>query len=224
MRGMKSPLESLNKVCIIFFTDGRDEYTEKMLKSFHENVIFPFESHKILMVDNPGQDIEYIHNIQAEYNIDQVFFSRERLGIFGSVQKAWSMIPEDCNYVWHQENDFLFNEKVDIPSFVRALDNKLVHQVALLRQAWYDNEVAAGGIFQANPKAYRRANIGGVPLVVHREYFTHNPCLYRKNVVKHFDNYNEYSMMRHLPSGGWSAFYGTLTDAPRITHIGVQKV
>lgn len=225
MKETKNPLQLSDKVCVLFFTDGRDQYTERMMESLHTNVVFPFPAYKILMVDNPDQDRDFTEGLKEKYSIDQVIYCyKERWGIFEAVQLAWRNIPEDCNYVWHQENDFLFNEPVNIEAFVRVLQNKLIHQVALLRQAWYDDEVKSGGIFQNNPKAYRRANIAGIPLVVHREYFTHNPCLYRKSVIKHFEGYTEYSIMKHLPSGGWCAFYGSLTDAPRVTHIGSEKV
>jgi len=71
MKGKKNPLQSSSKVCVIFFTDGRDKYTTRMLESFHENVKFPIPVHKLLMIDNPDQDMEFIAKITKKYKIDR---------------------------------------------------------------------------------------------------------------------------------------------------------
>jgi hypothetical protein len=214
--------ESSDKVCVLFFTDGRDEYTSQMLESFTKNVKFE-HYYSIMLCDNPtGRNSVFLEGIKKKYKINQLVLNDERLGIFGSVQKAWALIPDDCTYVWHQENDFLFNEPVNVKAFMEILENRNINQVALLRQAWYENEVKAGGIFQANDRAYKNGVIKMYPVVLHREYFTHNPSLYRKDVIRMMKNYTEYTIMSKLP--GYCAFWGTKTDKPRVTHIGEQKI
>lgn len=214
--------ESYDKVCVLFFTDGRDEYTSQMLESFAKNVKFD-NSYSIMLCDNPtGRNTVFLEGIKKKYKINQLVLNEERLGIAGSVQKAWGLIPDDCTYVWHQENDFLFNEPVNIPAFMEILENRNINQVALLRQAWYDNEVKAGGLFQANDKVYKNGFVRMHPVVLHKQFFTHNPSLYRRDVIKIMPNYGEYNMMRKL--SGYCAFWGTKTDKPRVTHIGEKKI
>jgi len=213
------------KTCILIFNDGRNDYLEQTLKSLFENVEFG-DTYKILIDDVPeGRELKYLESVKKRYKINKLVLNDENLGVFGSVQKAWGLIPKDCTHVWHQENDFLFNEKIDFQAMVRAADHKHIFQVALLRQPWFAFEKKAGSIYNAY-SGFKDARVADNNLVLHKEYFTHNPCLYRVEFANQVNGYDEYKYIKHLLSkntNGWSAYMGTTKDAPKITHIGEQK-
>jgi len=213
------------KTCILIFNDGRNDYLEQTLKSLFENVQFN-DNYKILIDDVPeNRDTDFLEWITAQYGIDSLVLNDENLGVFGSVQKAWGLIPEDCTHVWHQENDFIFNEKIDFDSILKLSNHKRVFQVALLRQDWFAFEKKAGSIFKAYP-GFRDANVSGHDVVLHKNYFTHNPCLYRKEHAIQCIGYDEYKYMKVLEktdSNGWCAYLGKMSDTPRVTHIGEVK-
>lgn len=214
------------KICVIIIHDGRNGYLEDTLESFEQNVKFEAKHTKLIVCDYDGEQDEVLQGILKKHKIKKAFYNTgERLGVFKMVQKAWSMVPEDCTHIWHQENDFTFNELIDTESMIRAVNNPNVFQVALLRQAWWDNEKKKGGIYKTG--TYKNGNVAGVPLVMHRNYFTFNPSIYLKKTVEEIPNFNEYSFLAHLHKkncNGWSTFLGTMTDAPKVNHIGEEKV
>jgi hypothetical protein len=183
----------------------------------------------ILIDDNPeNRNLDLLEDIKRKFKINKMILNGSRLGIEGSVQEAWRNVPDKCDFIWHQENDFTYNEEIDLSVFIKVLSNRHIFQVALLRQAWYENEIEKGGIFKANHSIFRNANYKGVDLVLHRGFFTHNPSLYRKSIINsEFPNYNEYSFVKHLlsnDSNGWCSYYGKTSDGPRVTHIGEIKI
>lgn len=211
---------------VLIFHDGRNEYLTETLASFKKNVSFPEKPYHILLVDNPTETQEDYTALKKKFKIDKVVINPERLGIFGNVQKGWSLIPKETKYIFHLENDFTFNEPISVEEMQRPLDvNKHIYQVALLRQAWYQNEIKRGGIYQALGR-FANINVAGVDLVSHRHYFTHNPCLYRTDIVQQLPNYNEYSFIQYLikkDTAGMCCYLGKKTDSPKVHHIGEIK-
>ncbi len=216
------------KFCILIFSCGRNNYLEATLKSFKENIIFPEGSiiHKILIDDMPvDRDLKFLKNTASKYNIDQLILNKTNTGISATVQQAWKLIPEGFDYIWHQEDDFIFNRKIEIEKFVQVLCNPVIYQIACLRQPWTDREKMYGGIFQSEPAVFKEAHVNDCDIVVHREYFTHNPCLYRANVPAQIENYSEYTFKEYLlkKAHGYFAYWGKLTDSPLVHHIGEEK-
>ncbi len=109
------------KICVLIFTDGRNDYLERMLKSFSENVIFPEEAEvKIILHDDMPQkrDTKYLKKLAEQYNISELVFNSKNAGINESVMRAWRKVPADTDFIWHQENDFIYNQKIDIDTFI----------------------------------------------------------------------------------------------------------
>lgn len=219
----------MSKICVLFFTDGRNDYLKQTLDSFFDKVKFPEKPYFILIDDNPqDRDTKFLEGLKKKFKINKMILNGERLGIFGAVQEAWRNVPKDCEFIYHQENDFTYNEEIDINILLKALSNRHIFQICLLRQAWYENEIQKGGIYQANPGIFKEANYANVNMVLHRGFFSHNPCLYKSKFANpDFANYNEYTYMNWLKSqdsNGWCAYLGKLTDAPKVTHIGKIKI
>jgi|GEM_PF-3374079 len=216
------------KICVIILNDGRNDYLEQTLKSLVKNVVFPFEAelYKILYDDMPdGRDEELLSRIALEYKIDRVILSDKNNGIDQAVQNVWKEVPE-CAYIWHQENDFTYNEQIAVEEMIRPLEmNRMIGQVALQRQAWYDDEIEAGGMYKVPYRTYRQGNIAGTNLVFQDKFFTHNPCVYRYSSIAQVSPYNELAFAEHLKKTGVKtfAYLGKLTDAPKVHHIGVIK-
>lgn len=96
------------------------------------------------------------------------------LGMAGAVREAWTWAVDlDVDFLFHVEEDFTFNERVDIAGMAALLDAyPRLAQIVLKRQPWNEQEHAAGGIIEANPDAYRQQ----AGFVEHREIFSLNPC------------------------------------------------
>ncbi len=216
------------KICILIINDGRNDYLDQTLKSLKDKVVFPIDAeiYKVLYDDMPeGRDAYFLSRIELEYNIDKMILSDKRVGINQAVQNAWMHIPK-CDYIWHQENDFTYNAQIDVSKMIAPLEmNRMIGQVALLRQPWYDDEVESDGMYKVGYRTYRQGNIAGIDLVFQDLFFTHNPCIYRYSSIEQIPNYSEIEFAAHLKKRGCRtfAYLGTLTDEPLCHHIGVVK-
>lgn len=220
------------KFCVIIINDGRNDYLAETLKSFTEKVIFPEGSEvtKILIDDWPYErDEKVIKKLAKKYNIDKLVFNPENLGVNRTVKKVWSLIPEDVDYVWHQENDFTFIEKVDISQLMIILDNPIIVQCAIVRQPWFDDEKESGSLMNTRPARFKQANASGIDIVVHKDHFTFNPSLYKRswcNFALQMEYFGEYEFKDYLLSRNpalYFSYYGRIDDHHRTLHIGERK-
>ena len=124
------------KFCVIIINDGRNDYLEKSLKSFSENVIFPEGSEvtKILIDDWPlDRDEKTIKKIGKKHGINKYIFNETNLKVDKTVNRIWSNVPADIDYIFHQENDFIYIEKIYISELMKVLENHTIVQCALVR-------------------------------------------------------------------------------------------
>jgi hypothetical protein len=231
-------LKGLNLFTVLIFHDGRNDYLEQTLSTFSEQVVFPSRPHTILVDDMPGgRDEGFLRSIAARFGIDQVILNDENLGSFGTIMKGWSSLPDSTEYVFHLENDFVFPARIQVHELATVLQEPWICNITLLRQPWFEDERAAGGLFRARPQIFRETSVRGVPVCLHQSYFGHNPGLYRREyarvipdtsravpgvVVSHERIYRDVLLAedprRHF------AVFGRLTDPPRVLHIGVRRV
>ncbi len=238
---VKSSPAPRRKIAVIFLSAGRLDYLERTLESFHEKVGFGgLEVRKVLVDDMPmvgeaPRDHAAFEAIARRYGIDVLELNTENLGLDGNVARAWSLVPQDCDYVWHQEDDFVFDAPVDVGMMVDALETcpRMVHQIALLRHPVYSWEIEAGGIYRAYPEGTFSdlsygTRAGRHTLTVHTRHFTFNPCIYRREIIDLDYGYSpqEGVMAARLFAahpGSCFAFLGGQADTPRVTHIGERS-
>jgi hypothetical protein len=87
-------------------------------------------------------------------------------------------------YVFLAEDDFLYDEDVNLAQFVDVLEARpSVTQVALLRQPFYQREVDKGGILGWDPATFTPVAVNGYRILEHRNYWTANPSLFRRSLT-----------------------------------------
>lgn len=145
-------------ISLIVISDGREDYLRRTLKSAAEML--------------PEFD-EYIWIDDSDHS----------LGFGGAIRAGWAEVTTD--YVFHLEQDFTFNEPVDIDAMRTVLEeHSHLAQLALLRQPWNDHERAAGGVVQLHPESYEAMEWGGHRWLEHTRHFTTNPSLYPASLCK----------------------------------------
>lgn len=123
------------------------------------------------------------------------------------------------------EADFLPNSDVPLADMAAILDadNDLA-QIALVRQPWWPNEHAAGGLLPS-------LEAQGILLyqadhhVEHTGGWTSNPCLFRRTLPAAQPwptaAWSEAAYGAQLRAAGYRfAYYGHRADGPRLTHVG----
>jgi hypothetical protein len=109
-------------------------------------------------------------------------------GYIGSVQRLWRYISTRvrADFVFLAEDDFLYVKNVDLPAMMRVLaGNRSLRQIALLREAAYAREREPGDhILSWNRDSFTMmSNNRGDDWMEHRNFWTMNPSLIRRDVI-----------------------------------------
>lgn len=199
---------------LLIITDGRRDLLERTLKSAKENL--PEFEKKIII--NDCQDSTFKSFLNSLYDYE-VYHNYEKLGFCGAIQKGWDVLPP-TDYVFHLEEDFIFNKKVDVEKMKEILQDDKICQVSLKRQKW-GSEV--NGFIEDNPQDYEQKE----GYVRHRNFFTTNPSLYKYDITK--IGFPQVKRSEHEFSqilfnlGFYSAILGDKFDPPKVEHIGVEQ-
>lgn len=215
---------------LVIHTDGRREYLERCVESLLANVTGPIT--KKVFYDDSG-DPEYkawLDRTYGERGIGAVG-PANRLGFGGSMAAMWRYLARRCDsdYVFMVEDDFLFDRPVDLVPMIETLQNNPhLAQIALLRGPSFPKEIAAGGIIEQYPERYTTVRQNGHSRVEHREYFTTNPCLFRRSLVAKVPwpdvpgSERVYTAILNQDAANRFAYWGDGT--PWLTHIGEVRV
>jgi len=145
-------------VCLLLVSDGREDYLQQTRRS--AAFCLP-EFDQVVHIDD----------------------THHQLGFAGAIQAGWNLVQTD--YVFHLEGDFTFNRPVPLDRMIEVLEhNPHLVQLALLRQPWNPQEVAAGGVWQQHPDSYIHRGLGDYRWLEHARFFTTNPCLYPRWIVE----------------------------------------
>jgi hypothetical protein len=213
---------------MILLTAGRKQYLERTIDSFEQMVAGDFQRQAIF--DDSG-DAKFGQWLLKEYGDRfEIHTTPGLLGFTEAIRNAWQFLEDlddaGAPYVFHLEEDFTFNRKVDLGDLIAILEAQpKLAQVSLLRGPAYEPEFAAGGIIQQEPRAYQQRRQGALRYLAHRKYFTTNPCVYRRTLLKEgwpaVQN-SEVAMTRALVRKGFRfAHFGE--GDPWVTHIGEER-
>jgi hypothetical protein len=193
-------------VCQVWIGDGRDNYHREAIDSIRR--MLPPADHVVHIDDR-------LH----------------LLGFSGAVQAAWDLVLDSgCEFVFHCELDFTYNEPVPVDRMIGVLDrHPEVVQLSLKRQPVNQEERAAGDILRVHWEDYHEVADGEDVWVEQRRFFTTNPSLYRAELCKRGWPQEQYSegkftgyYRRDFPED-WFGIWGAKTDPPRVTHIGEHR-
>ena len=151
-----------------------------------------------------------------------------RRGFGGAIIEAWSRVDDDVDFVFHLEDDFLFQHAVPLFSMIELLiAEEGLAQVSLMRQPANSEEAAAGGVVAVHPEAFAdRVSDGGLRWLEHRLYFTTNPSVYPRWVVERgwpvgsqSEGMFTHGLLAEHPDARF-AVLGGRDDEPAVWHIG----
>lgn len=230
-RGASAPPIRLNRtepepsraVDVIVLTAGRKDYLERTLQSFSEHVSGEI-AHRSIQDDSGDQD--FGRWLKETYPDWEITTTSGPSGFTKAIRSAWHHEQrrlDGAPYIFHLEEDFTFDRDIDLAEMAKVLEHEpKLAQVALLRGPFFPPEHAAGGIIQEDPKAYTAATDGERTWLEHRKFFTTNPCLYRRSLLKTgwpMQRNSEVAMTKVLIRKGYRfAFLGDGT--PWVAHIG----
>lgn len=224
-------------VPLIVLTNGRPECISKTIPSARQHLSGVAG---MVIVDDSG-DPTYGQWLEDEFIggpwDGKVLHLPDPHGYWRAMQYVWGLARHwaatyDTTSVLLLEDDFTFNENVDVEELAGVLDaHPYLTQIALLRQPWFANEHEHGGLIgalQAQGQQFTEVTDGTLWWIEHRACFTGNPSLIPRRTFE-----------RDWPEGNWSesrfgkllfrdegargAYWGRLTDPPRVEHIGHRR-
>ena len=212
----------MNKISLVVITDGRQSCIEQTIDKFNEIIKYDFFEKLII---NDSGDPRYHNFLVNRFSGFKVVSHEQRRGLAGAVQSAWSSVNPEVDYVFHLEDDFLFNKSIDINHMAFLLrQNPHLVQMALVRASVNPPEEAVGGfVFQHLEDYYQKEDY-----FEHGRLFTLNPCLYPMSTVKmdwpDHGGESEFTTKVHSIDKDYRfGFHGNIYDEPLVTHIGGRR-
>ena len=190
------------KICRVVFSTNRLEYLIPTLASHESNILTDgLDIHSILIDDYPqGRYDEAIIDIGKKYNFNEVVLHPQNKGITKNWTDLWNYLKsQDFDYIWHHEDDIIFQRKVQLQTLIDVLNNdpKLC-QVNLKRAPWYDWE------FNEPLKNGKEERYGSYLYSKEQEFFWTMASLYPSWVLKEpiveteGCNLGEYPVMKYF--------------------------
>ncbi|OPC84223.1 hypothetical protein B4N89_27780 [Embleya scabrispora] len=216
-------------VPLIVLTNGRRDCLEQTMTALRRHL------HGVAhttIVDDTG-DPEHRSWLADSFTADIVPVEPDSpAGYWRAMRTVWGLAAgERAIAFW--EDDFVLETDVDLDALTAVLDTHThLTQIALLRQPWFGNEHAAGGLIEAleaQGNEFTQRTDGERAWIEHRACFTGNPCVIPAA-----------TLARPWPDTPWSesvfgralfasdptlrgAYWGRRGDPPRVRHIGRHR-
>lgn len=215
-------------VDVIVLTAGRKQYLERTLESFTKHVSGDIKR-KTIYDDSGDQKFgRWLEKTYSDWTV--VHNANAPSGFTQAIRKAWAgegkKNGSGAPYIFHLEEDFIFNHDVDLSDLVTILEAEpKLAQVAFLRGPFFPPEIQAGGIIEEDPDAYSHHELGDLKYLKHKKFFTTNPCVYRRTLLKMqwpvLKNSETRFTRTVLNRGMRFAFIGD--GEPWVSHIGAER-
>lgn len=220
MRRLLAEERSPDATALVVLTTGRDTLAATLASA--EESLSGLIGRRLIVVDGSAATAERIAGQHHAWDVERVDGGNYPAAMSAAIDRALG-----CGQPWifWLEDDFTFNAPVDISELQAMMQGEpRLAQLALLRQPWFQHEVAAGGVFAAKPGAYTQRK----GFVEHQDHWTQNPMLTRRALLASFEWPKGPSSEKRFgdaiyASGLVSGYLGALKDPPRVTHIGIER-
>lgn len=213
---------------VVVISAGRQKYLSRTIDSFRTYVSGSFVRKTIQDDSGNPRFNRWLRRVYPDWDIHT---TPGKLGYTGAMRSIWDYESQQNGngspYIFHLEEDFIFDRDVDLDELIAVLEyDETLAQVALLRGPWAPAEIRAGGIIEERPETYEHLDADGIPYLRHRNFWTTNPCVYRRTLID--DGWpdtrgSEQTFGRsQWKQGRYAAFIGEGT--PWVTHIGDERV
>lgn len=221
-------------IALLVMTDGRDHIFET-LPTAEAFLVGPVS--EVWIHDDSG-DPERGEKLRRVFPHARVVQTAGRSGFGGAIRSAWDALRlgSSAPFVFHLEDDFRLFRIVELARMAEVLQLRpeLV-QLALRRQPWNAEELAAGGIVELHPGDFEdrttRLHDGTeAEWLAHRRFFTTNPSLYRTDLLgrewpdgAHSEGRFSIELFASNPDRV-AGYWGSRSSGEWCEHIGHQRV
>lgn len=214
-------------IAVLVLTHGRRDTIEPTIASAVDNL----KGHIVeRYIHDDSGDPDYRAWLTEQFPGHRIIGGPDRLGFGSAIRNSWAVLADRWpSYIFHLEDDFTFNRVVDLDAICRVMDcHPYLVQMALRRQAWNAEEIAAGGVIERFLDEFAERSDGHDVWLEHRKWWTTNPSIYRRDLCR-----------RPWPRGARSegqfthqllcspklrfGYWGGLSSGEAVTHIGTTR-
>lgn len=209
---------SPDQIALVVLTTGKRDTLAAAIASAEESLGGPI-GRRLICVDGSPARARSVAQRFPGWDMEQIRGGEYAKAVAAALERA---LGSGQPYIFFLEDDFTFNEPIDLCEMQALIERYDLVQLSLMRQPWYEPEIEAGGVIAADPDAFTQRD----GFVEHAAYWTMNPMLTRRSLLAE----------HHWPQGrnserrfGDSVFadprvragiLGSIEDSPRVEHIG----
>jgi GT2 family glycosyltransferase len=210
-----------DQVAIVVLTTGRRDTLARALASAEEHLTGPV-GRRLICVDGPAAVARKVAAAHPGWDVEPIKGGGYPRAVAAGMEKA---IGSGQPWVFWLEDDFTFNEPVDLGEMQALVGRHDLAQLSLMRQPWYEHEIEAGGVIHARPEEFTQRE----GYIEHRAYWTTNPMLTRRRTLaEHRWPMGRNSELRFgqtvfADPSATAGILGAIEDQPRVHHIGAER-
>jgi GT2 family glycosyltransferase len=218
MESLLAESRAPEQIAVVALTTGRRDTLAKTIASADRNLIGPI-GRRLVCVDGSPSDVRAVAANHPSWGVERIRGGNYSKAVAAALEKALG-----CGQPWifWLEDDFSFNEPVDLKQMQALVEENDLAQLSLMRQPWYEPEIEAGGVIAANPDAFTQRD----GYVEHSAYWTMNPMLTRRSLLAEHRWPQGRSSERRFAEAVFAdprsraGILGSIEDSPRVEHIG----
>lgn len=215
---------------LIVLTNGRQDCIAPTLASIGKHLTGYGDT---VIVDDSGDPAYRAWLAEAFQGAYVTAVAPQPAGYWRAMRAVWNIARGarvDTFAFW--EDDFVLTADVDLADLALVLDEvPYLTQIALRRQAWFGNEIRAGGMLEAleaQGQIFTEQHAGRLAWIEHRACFTGNPSLIPvRTFAEDWPDgaWSESRFGRHLfrDPAAHGAYWGRRGDPPMVEHIGHER-
>lgn len=222
MEQLLAESRTADQIALVVLTTGTRDTLEPTVASAQANLQGPI-GRRLMVLDGPRPRRA---ELQRRYPDWDVVAARGA----GTYPKAVTAAIEHAigsgqPWIFWLEDDFTFDRPVDLTAMQAIVERDDLAQLSLKRQPWYQPEVKAGGIIEANAYAFTQRK----GYVEHRAYWSMNPMLTRRSTLAahHWpqgrDSELRFGRAVFSDRDARAGILGAIEDPPRVHHIGTEQ-
>lgn len=214
------------KIALTMTTNGRNMFLEQTILSLREKIFSQYNFDIKIIVDDSGLIDNYatVKKLCPEFI---VYSHNKPMGLAKTVQDAWTSVPSYIDYIFHLEDDFIFNKTPQFEKMISILElMPHLSQMLLLRQPVNTEEEIFGGYIQQFTNEYDQCSLENFYWIENNRFFSLNPSIIPRKIFEKYSwpTGNEAEMTAKLNEDGFRhGIWGKKDDAPMVEHIGVFR-
>jgi N-terminal domain of galactosyltransferase len=210
-----------DQIAVVALTTGTRDTLVPTIASADENLSGAI-GRRLIVVDGPPSRAQAVADAHPAWDVEQVVGGSYPRAVARAIDRALG-----CGQPWifWLEDDFTFEDTVDLAEMQGLIERDDLVQLSLLRQPWFEPEIDAGGVIAADPDAFTQRD----GYVEHRAYWSMNPMLTRRSTLaEHLwpdarDSERRFGDLIFADAKARAGILGAIEDPPRVEHIGLER-